>query len=262
MWVFEAAEVRHRDPHILVHLVRVAWRNTCFCSESELRNGVGVHLLGVGRVVAQRDQVSWVYRLFLLFGSLFGVLGWWGGWLFGLERRLLNFGWDLVHVWFWASVLLLGCYELLVLLLAYLVVWIGSSTTRYRGCIIIRLLDASWWWPILRCRLWLAPLMRLWDLLSFRIIDHPMICLHRSIDPNQLSLQADVHYVHVNIHSLVIWWNRIIAALRSAQEIVILWIHLKLSVVHSSVLLLGVANLFELTGATTVFGVCQLLGLG
>ena len=61
--VLEAAEVRHRDPHVLVHLVRVARREAGLRREGELGHCVRVHLLWVTRVVRERLQVRWVDRL-------------------------------------------------------------------------------------------------------------------------------------------------------------------------------------------------------
>ena len=56
--VLEAAEVRHRNPGVLVLLVRVRGRLACLCSERELRHAVGVHLARVGRVVGVLLLVS------------------------------------------------------------------------------------------------------------------------------------------------------------------------------------------------------------
>jgi hypothetical protein len=60
------AEMRHRDPHVLVHLVRVTWRDTCLRGEGELGNRVGVHLLGVGRKVAVRRNLALLSLLLFL----------------------------------------------------------------------------------------------------------------------------------------------------------------------------------------------------
>jgi len=49
--VLEATEVRHGDPRILVLLVWVGRRLSCFSSEGKLCYAVGVHLSRVGRVV-------------------------------------------------------------------------------------------------------------------------------------------------------------------------------------------------------------------
>jgi len=39
--------MRDRDPHILIDLVGIAWRQACFGSECELGDAVCPHLLGV-----------------------------------------------------------------------------------------------------------------------------------------------------------------------------------------------------------------------
>ena len=49
--VLEATEVRHSDPRILVLLVWVGRRLSCFSSEGKLCYAVGVHLSRIGRVV-------------------------------------------------------------------------------------------------------------------------------------------------------------------------------------------------------------------
>jgi len=49
--VLEATEVRHSDPRILVLLVWVGRRLSCFSSEGKLSDTVGVHLSRIGRVI-------------------------------------------------------------------------------------------------------------------------------------------------------------------------------------------------------------------
>ena len=51
MRILQIAEVRHRDPAVLVDLVRVGGRLACFSCEGEFSYAVGEHLLRVRSVV-------------------------------------------------------------------------------------------------------------------------------------------------------------------------------------------------------------------
>ncbi len=79
MAVFQPAEVRHRDPHILIYFVWVARRQSRLRCKCELGDCVCVHLLWIAGVVGVWLQVGGVDGLgrFLLVG------------LFGCRRRCL-----------------------------------------------------------------------------------------------------------------------------------------------------------------------------
>jgi len=84
--------MRHRDPRVLIRLVRVRRRLARLRREGELGHTVGVHLLGVGSVVrvlllghlSLRGRV----RCFLLLGLLLLISG--GG------SRVLRLVWILI----------------------------------------------------------------------------------------------------------------------------------------------------------------------
>jgi hypothetical protein len=47
MTIFQSTEVRHCDPSVLIHFVRVAWRQASLCGKSKFSHTVGEHLFGV-----------------------------------------------------------------------------------------------------------------------------------------------------------------------------------------------------------------------
>lgn len=59
-----------------------------------------------------------------------------------------------------------------------------------------------------RC-LTLAPLLRLLLLLLRHLlsidIDHIMVCLHRSIESNELTLQSNVHQIHIDVYCVIFY---------------------------------------------------------
>jgi len=59
--------------------------------------------------------------------------------------------------------------------------------------------------------------------------EHIVTCLHRSIDPNELTLQANVHDVHVYVHCVLAIWIHI----RRCMPGILVWIlaHQKISLV-------------------------------
>ena len=54
MAILEATKVGHRDPHVLVHFVGVAWREAGLRGERKFRDRVRVHLLRVAGIVRKR----------------------------------------------------------------------------------------------------------------------------------------------------------------------------------------------------------------
>ena len=79
--VLESTEMRHRDPSILIGLVRVGRSHTCFCGEGKFGHTVREHLLRVRGVVRERLVNSLTLGLRML----------------DLNRRLLHRLWLLLQ---------------------------------------------------------------------------------------------------------------------------------------------------------------------
>ena len=87
MAILQATEMRYGYPTVLIHLVRVAGRYSCFSGESKLSNAIGVHLLGV-------RAVERIWRDFLLrFRSRLILLFDFSLRLFDLYNRVLTRPW-------------------------------------------------------------------------------------------------------------------------------------------------------------------------
>lgn len=66
-----AAEMRHRDPHVLVDLVRVARRDAGLGGKSKLGDTIGIHLLGVSRKVTEWSHLTLALFVLLRISLLF-----------------------------------------------------------------------------------------------------------------------------------------------------------------------------------------------
>lgn len=87
MAILQATEMRHRNPRILIHFVRVAWRLARLCGESKLGHAVRVHLFRVARVEAVFEGLGGCGGQGVLQQHLVSRLLWWGLWL-GLSSWL------------------------------------------------------------------------------------------------------------------------------------------------------------------------------
>jgi hypothetical protein len=167
--VLFASEMGHCNPHILIHLVRVAWRDTRLGGKCEFSHTIGVHLFWVALV-----ERAYIGGLLLLLGRPLNILD------LRLGARLRR--WLVVH-------LLLNLGRLRGRHDAGWLLWLLIFVEKII-LVCLRILGHKWW--VCR-RLTLASLMTRLLLLLLLDIDHVMIGLHGAIDSDDLALQANVH---------------------------------------------------------------------
>lgn len=126
--ILETAEMGNCDPHVLVHFIGVAWRQSCFCCKCKFSYSICVHLFGVARIIRVRLKVCWVY-LFLIFIFLVFML------FLGLASilfQLLSFVFFSVDAWIYSfTCIVLYIFLLLILIWVFTDLRFGKLSHLY-----------------------------------------------------------------------------------------------------------------------------------